>query len=253
MLELLPEGVLLWAAGTLVAVSYFTSAFTAAFGIGGGLFMLVSIASLVPPLAIIPLHGLVQIGSNAGRAAVMRQHISYRPFALLTIGGVVGVVIASQIVVALPQSWLRLILGVFVVWAVWGPKPKSASIGDLGYAIAGAAASFATMFVGATGPLIAAFISPDRFSKNATVATHAATMTLQHTLKIIAFGVLGFAFMDWLPLVAAMIATGFLGTLTGRYMLERIPEIWFKRIFKTALTLLAARLIIVAVMGLLGY
>jgi hypothetical protein len=39
-----------------------------AFGIGGGAALLAVMASLVPPAALIPVHGVVQVGSNLGRA-----------------------------------------------------------------------------------------------------------------------------------------------------------------------------------------
>ena len=47
------------------------------------------------------------------------------------------------------------------------------------------------------------------------MATHAAAMVAQHGLKIVAFGLAGFAFGQWLPMVVAMIVTGYLGTRYG--------------------------------------
>ena len=41
-------------------------------------------------------------------------------------------------------------------------------------------------------------------------------MTLQHCLKVIAFGLLGFAFGPYLFIIAAMIVSGFIGTLIGK-------------------------------------
>jgi uncharacterized membrane protein YfcA len=103
------------------------------------------------------------------------------------------------------------------------------------------------MFVGATGPFVASFITPERLERHAVVATHAACMTLQHSLKVIAFGFLGFAFLPWVPLLAAMIAAGFIGTMLGRRLLDRLPHATFKRIFKGVLTVLALRLLYAAV------
>lgn len=105
------------------------------------------------------------------------------------------------------------------------------------------------MFVGATGPFVASFISPDRLERHAVVATHATCMTVQHTLKVVAFGFLGFAFLPWVPLLAAMIGAGLLGTMLGRRLLDRLPHRLFSRIFKAILTLLALRLLYAAAMG----
>ena len=73
-LELLPPELPAIAALSLVAISFLTSALTAAIGIGGGVAMLAALASLTPPATALPVHGVVQIGSNFGRAALMRQH-----------------------------------------------------------------------------------------------------------------------------------------------------------------------------------
>ena len=101
-----------------------------------------------------------------------------------------------------------------------------------------------SMFVGATGPLmsviLAQILANDR---KALVATHAAAMTVQHGLKIVVFGLAGFAFWDWLPLIAAMIAFGFLGTVYGTRLLDRLPEESFRRWFKIGITVLALELL----------
>ena len=76
-----------------------------------------------------------------------------------------------------------------------------------------------------------------------TVSTHAMCAMFQHALKIVVFGFLGFAFWEWIPLIIAMVASGFLGTVTGKVLLERLSERVFGWAFKALLTLLAARLI----------
>ncbi|MEM8689778.1 MAG: sulfite exporter TauE/SafE family protein, partial [Pseudomonadota bacterium] len=53
-----------WAA-LLIAVSAVTSFVTASLGLGGGVILLAVMALIVPGPAIIPVHGAVQIGSNA--------------------------------------------------------------------------------------------------------------------------------------------------------------------------------------------
>jgi uncharacterized membrane protein YfcA len=101
-----------------------------------------------------------------------------------------------------------------------------------------------SMFVGATGPLmsviLAQILSNDR---KALVATHAAAMTVQHGLKILVFGLAGFAFWDWLPLILVMIGSGFLGTVYGTGLLDRLPEESFRRWFKIGVSILALDLL----------
>ena len=107
----------------------------------------------------------------------------------------------------------------------------------------GTVGAFATMFVGATGPLVAPFAAAANKDRQGVVATHAILMTIQHSLKVVAFGFLGFAFGPYIPLLIGLIACGFAGTWTGRHILNRLPEKAFRIGLKTILTLLALRLL----------
>ena len=249
-MELLPASIAPIEAVGLIAFSYITSAVTAAFGLGGGVMMLAAMASILPALAVIPVHGAVQLGSNGGRALMMRQHVDWQILRYFVIGSLVGAAIASQIVVVLPREILRLVLGAFILWVVWAPKLTKRQVGPGTFIPIGIATTFASMFVGATGLLIGAFLSPAKYGRMTTVGTHAICAMLQHGLKIIVFALIGFTFWEWLPLVAMMLVTGLIGTISGRVFLEKLPEKVFSRIFKTLLTLLALRLVVLAVTDL---
>ena len=238
-----PDNLSLFNSLLLVLASFLTSAISATFGLGGGVAMLIALLSLVPPAVAVPVHAIVQVGSNAGRAWLLRSHIMQSIVRWFIPGAIVGVIFASQFVTAVPVHWLQLVLAVFILWSIWAPKIRSHAIADRSYFGVGAVSSFCTMFLGATGPMLAAFLSPDRYGRDATVATHAASMGLQHLLKIIAFGVLGFAFTEWLPLLLLMLLSGWLGTVAGGRLLRKLPEARFKLLFKLVLSGLALRLL----------
>ena len=230
-----------WAvAGGLVGASFATSFITAAFGIGGGGVLLAILASLLPPVALIPVHGLVQFGSNAGRAVIMFRHRDLGVLVPFAGGSLVGVALGGSVVVQLPPDILRIGVGLFILWSVLAAPPafmrRSA-------ALAGGFSSFLTMFFGGTGPFVAAYVKTMGFARMTHVATHALLMTVQHLLKTVAFGFLGFAFSLWMPLIAAMIVSGFLGTVAGRQVLVRIDEKRFKIALNAILIVLALRLI----------
>ena len=243
MAALLPDVLPLWAAASLTLLSFFTSFLAAAVGLGGGVIMLAVMAILLPPAAIIPVHAVVQIGSNAGRAMIMRRDIERKVAGLVIAGSVIGAILGGMLVVELPTGILLLAIGLFILQTQWLPLPKMAKTGKPGLLIGGAISSFLTMFLGATGPFLAAFTRPLIPAKERYVASHAAMMTIQHGLKIIVFGVLGFAFAPWLPLLIAMIGFGFLGTLAGRSVLLRLPDHLFNIGLKWVLTVAALRLI----------
>jgi len=233
----------------LVAVSFLTSAISATFGLGGGIALLIALLSFAPPIIALPVHALVQIGSNAGRAWMLRPHIMTGVLKWFVPGSLLGVLLASQIVIVLPTTGLQLLLALFILWSIWAPKISTIPVSEKHYFGVGGVTSFATMFLGATGPLLAVFLSPDRYGKERTVATHAACMSMQHLIKIIAFGFLGVVLLEWIPVVLAMIVSGLAGTWIGGNLLKRIPESSFKIAFKAVLTLLAVRLLYKALVG----
>jgi hypothetical protein len=71
-------------------------------------------------------------------------------------------------------------------------------------------------------------------------------MAAQHALKIVAFGILGFAFADWLGLLAMMLVASLAGTLIGSYALRRMTAGTFAIILKVILTVLSVNLLAVA-------
>jgi len=76
-------------------------------------------------------------------------------------------------------------------------------------------------------------------------------MLFQHTIKVLVFGILGFAFAPWLPLLALILLAGVFGTVVGSRALTWLPEDLFRKILKTVLTALALNLL-AAGFGLYG-
>jgi uncharacterized membrane protein YfcA len=231
----------------LVAVAFLGSAITAGLGIGGGITVIVTLASLVPAAAVIPIHGVVQLGSNIGRAAVQRAHIDWPIVGYFILGSLIGAAAGGSVVVQLPEPMLKAVIALFILYAIWGPMRFGMSrFGPVRLAVAGGVSTFVTMFIGATGPFVISVLAPRLPERRALIGTHAGCMTMQHTLKIIVFGLLGFAFGPWIPLLAAMVAAGFLGTLLGSKILHWAPEAVFRKFLKIILTALAANLLLSA-------
>ncbi len=250
---LLPDALSATAALILIAASFFTSAFTAAFGLGGGVAMLALLGVFLPVSALIPVHGAVQLGSNTGRAWHQRAHIRFGIATPFIIGSIIGAAVGALIVIQLPDAALKLALGVFILVITWAKIPGLQNLGAAGMAVGSAIIALANMFFGATGPLLSAFfaqiIPGDR---KALIATHAAGMTVQHFLKVVAFTVAGFAFARWLPLLAVMIAAGYAGTVWGSKLLDDMPEARFRFWFRIVVTLLALDLMRRGLMAYLG-
>lgn len=242
-MELLPAAISQADALILIITACLTSLLTAAVGIGGGVALLAVMATIVPVAALIPAHGLVQVGSNLNRAVMTHKHTDWPMVKLFLAGAIAGAVIASFVVVQLPVQTIQYAVAGFILYLVWGPKPGKLSLSSAGQIGAGGITTLISMFVGATGPLVAAFVHRHGMDKLATTATFAWCMSLQHLLKMAVFTVVGFAFEEWLILLAAMIASGTLGSWLGLNLLNRVPATLFKQMFRWGITLLALRLL----------
>ena len=236
----LPTGVSEAVLAGLLAASFVSSFITVAFGIGGGAVLLAVLATLMPPAALIPVHGVVQLGSNATRGAMPLRYVSWRALPGFAVGSVIGVATGGVLVVDLPPAFIQVGVGLFIVWSVLARPPAWLRRWP---PLTGAVSSFLTMFFGATGTFVATYVKSLGLERHGHVATHAALMTMQHLLKVLTFGLLGFAFGPWLIVIAGMIVAGAAGTLAGRLLLTRLSDRIFRRALDIVLLLIALRLI----------
>lgn len=216
---------------------------TTAAGIGGGVFLLAVMSTLVPMAVLIPLHGAVQAAANGWRTLLLIRHVRW-PVVLVFAGGcATGAVAGAPLLVRVPLPWLELVLGGFILLMVWGPGIAVVRRLPGLLALGGAVTGALTLFVGATGPLVSALLARRGWDRFVHVGTFAACMLIQHAAKLVVFGLLGFALGDYLPLLGAMILCSLVGTLAGRRVLGRLDNHWFHRLLALLLTLLAMRLV----------
>ncbi len=238
-LTLLPESLPAWAAGVAIFASFFTAALTAAFGLGGGLALLALMSMVFPASAVIPVHGVAQAGSNAGRFFLQRKDVIWPIVLVFSAGGVLGAALGGRLAIEAPVWLLRGGVGIFILFSVWGPGFKKFSPRNTTFFSTGVAAAFLSMFFGATGPIAATMLSAAKLERLNLVATHAACMVFQHVFKVIAFGLLGFAFGQWAFVIVAILISGFAGTALGTRYLRQMPENTFRNGFKYILTAIA--------------
>jgi uncharacterized membrane protein YfcA len=246
-MSFIPPDLSVYAGWGLIGLSFVTSAITAVLSIGGGLTMLAALAAVAPASAIIPVHGAVQFGSNMSRVFFLRRSIAWPTAALFTLGSLLGIALGGLLVVELPANTLRVILGLFIIYAMWGPqKLQLPTTGNATLFVGGVVSAFVSMFIGAAGPFLAAFLSPRLTDRVAYVATHGLCVLIQHGLKIVIFGLIGFAFLPWLPMLALMLIAGFAGTWVGTRVLHNMPEALFRQVLKAILTVVAVYLLATA-------
>jgi uncharacterized membrane protein YfcA len=227
----------------LAAVSVGTSAVSGVMGLAGGMLLLSALLQSLDPVVAIPVHGVVQLVSNASRAWFQRAHVRWDAvwrFAWpLLPAGALGLALLRSV----PPDVGRLLIGAFVLVATWAPgwlRFGTAAGGDPRRALAwgGALVGFASTSVGATGPLLAPFVLALELGTQATVGTLAACQIFQHLSKIALFGATGFDFAAFALPLLGLCAGSVLGSAVGARLLDRVPE----RVFRTGVRLLLTAL-----------
>ncbi len=150
--------------------------------------------------------------------------------------------LGGGIAAQLPENIFKIAIGLFLLYTIWIPKPKITSRGRISTIIAGAFTSSIGMVIGISGPLVMSFLRNLK-ERREIVGTHAFLMTCQNSFKLLVFIMLGFAFSDYLALILAMVASGFIGTALGGLLLDRLPEKTFRLSFRWIITIVALDLL----------
>jgi uncharacterized membrane protein YfcA len=227
----------------LIVAAFLSSSLTAVLGLGGGMLLISVMSVFLPPVAVVPVHGVVQFASNASRGAFAPKDIRRDILWPFLVGCLLGTLAGSQVVMKVPTEFLPLPLGIFILLMTWLPQIKKKLWFPGKFLSLGIVQAFLTLFVGATGPLNLPFLMRAGLNRDQLVVTAAAFMTIVHLVKIVTFGLLGFAFGPYLLLMALMTLAVITGSYAGTRLRNRIPEQLFRTVFKVLITLLALRMI----------
>ena len=241
----------------LIISALITSSISSILGMGGGIILLGIMAIVIPNgYMVIALHGIIQLISNTTRTYVFRTHIKKKIIKEFLIGASIGAGISALIIFLVIKfyevnsaseikvDFLKPIIGIFIVWYLFlkGSKKEKKS---KSFIKVGSISGLSSIFIGATGPLIAPFFLNHNLIKEEIIANKAACQMITHLTKIplfiFFFNVNYFKeYKILLPLIIAV----FIGTNFGKKILGMIPEKLFNKLFKTTLFIIAIRLIL---------
>ncbi len=239
----------------LWAVAFATAVLSAIVGMAGGITLLAAMLLWLPPLVAIPLHGAIQLASNGSRAWIQRRHVDAPILWRYSLPLLPAGLLALAVVRELPEDGLEIAIGVFVLLATWAPRvlllglgpaqgDTPASRGRSRFLGVGAVAGLLNVTLGATGPLIAPFFLNLGLTRQQLVGTKAACQAIAHLVKILLFGLVGFAYQDHLPLLIGSIVAVMAGTWFGSRILDRVSEVVFGWLYRGVLTVIALRLVL---------
>ena len=240
----------------LIISAFITSSISAVLGMGGGIILLGIMAIIIPNgYMVIALHGIIQLISNTTRTFVFRKHLKMKLIKEFLIGAIIGAGLSATIIFLLIKffevssaseikvDFLKPLIGIFIIWYLFlkGPKKEKES---KSFIKVGGISGLASIFVGATGPLIAPFFLNSNLSKENIIANKAACQMITHLTKIPLF--IFFFNVNYIgeyKLLFPLILAVFIGTNFGKKILNMIPEKLFIRLFKTTLFIIALKLI----------
>lgn len=235
------------AEAALIGIAFFSSFVAGALGMGGGILLIALMPGLVPVQAIIPIHAVTQFASNSSRMVFGRSHIDFTLIPAFLVGAVLGAWLGGQVYQDLNLNWLPGIIGVLILYITWAPLPKVSGGRKSALVALGFYQTGLGMVVGATGPLGAAVLRHYNSGRDWLVVNTAVYMSVNHALRAIVFGILGFSFAPWLWLILGMVAAGVMGSWVGTRLRARIPQQSFQRWFKWLISLLALRMVAISV------
>ncbi len=230
-------------------VTVCTSILSGLFGMAGGMLLLAVLLLRFDPLVAIPIHGVIQLASNASRAWFLRRHISWSAVLRFVLPLLPAAALGVVLLQWLPPALGRILIGSFVLFATWRPTPQKTPASAPAHPehflpVGGALVGFFSTLVGATGPLLGPFILALELSPQATVATMAACQVFQHASKVAVFGLSGFGVSGQLVPALGLSVCAALGSAVGARWLERVPRDTFKRVVRILLTLLSLQLLV---------
>src|SRR3954467_12462165 len=141
----------------LVVASFGTALLSAVAGFGGGVLLLpvfVAVFGTRDAVAVLPV---AQLASKGSRVWFNRQEIDRRLVTVFAVGAVPAAVAGALLLSSAPLPALTRLIGVFLrAMVVWRRiHPKTARVGDRGFAAIGAASGFGSALVGSVGPMVA--------------------------------------------------------------------------------------------------
>ena len=135
-------------------------------------------------------------------------------------------------------------IAVYILASQWSTKFNAVMRQYESFWVAGIIQSGLGLFVGATGPLTTTLLFKRSQNKDQIVATNAMMMLISHVLKCVVFGLVGFAFLDFLNEILVLAFGAVLGSWLGTLLRKRVPNRLFSNGLKWLLTLLAIGMII---------
>lgn len=228
----------------LALATVFTSGFAGVLGQGGGLILFALLSIYIDPPLLIVIHAIIQLFSNASRAAFSIPHVHWKTISPIMLGTLLGAMAVTPLLDHTNWSWMQLILGIYILYITWGGHLSLSFSLPTPMLFTGLLQGSLGMLLGATGPLSNALLLAKGVGKDAIVASNAVIMSTSHIIKVILFSFIGVALWEYIPLLVLLSIAAILGSFIGNKIRGKVPQHIFTPLFKALLSLLALRMVL---------
>jgi uncharacterized membrane protein YfcA len=229
---------LAWPAlSVLIIFSFFTSALSAATGMGGGVLLFTIMTLYFPIQVIIPIHGVIQFFNNFLTLNFLKNYLKKSLMVPFIWGAIPGILLASFFISKIIKTEApQLIILSLIIYSLFRPKRlPDLELQHKNFFWVGLITGFLGIIAGAIDPVLAPFFVRKDLTKEEVIANKAAMQAIVHFAKIPVFLSLGF---DYLPYLSFCLMTNlacFFGTKFGIILLQRMSDQVFLKVFKIAL------------------
>jgi uncharacterized membrane protein YfcA len=215
-------------------------------GFGSSVFFVPVAQFFYPFQVVLGLTGLLHVFSNISKLYLFRQHVNYKLLFYYGIPSVGFVVLGAYLNTFVELKWAQLTLGIFLVcfslFMLWFPSfvlPASKT----NAVVSGASAGFIAGFNGTGGAIRGMSMAAFGLSKNVFVATSAAIDFGVDLSRSAIYLDHGYLKKEHLYLIPGLIIISFVGSWMGKRMLNKIDEVWFKKIVLTLILVIGVLII----------
>jgi uncharacterized membrane protein YfcA len=231
--------------GILVLFSFFTSALSAATGMGGGVLLFTIMTFYMPIQVIIPIHGIIQFFNNFLTLSFLRTHLKRSLILPFLLGSIPGIILAAFLLNKIIKTNApQIIILLLIAYSLFRPKRlPDLELKHKNFLWVGLITGFLGIIAGAIDPVLAPFFVRKDLTKEEIIANKAAMQAIVHFAKIPVFLSLGFNYVPFLTFCLITNVACLFGTRFGIIMLRKMSETVFLKVFKVALSVTGLRLV----------
>ncbi|MFZ4714783.1 MAG: sulfite exporter TauE/SafE family protein [Bacteriovoracaceae bacterium] len=229
----------------MIFTSIFTSALSAATGMGGGVLLFTVMTLYFPMSTLIPIHGIIQFFNNFFILIFLKSHLKKSLLKPFLIGSILGISAGAFLVSKIIQTkYPQIIIVLLIAYTLFRPKKlPNLELKHKNFFWVGILTGFLGIIAGAIDPVLGPFFVRKDLNKEEIIANKAFMQAIVHLAKVPVFLLLGF---DYLPYLSFCIITNIaciFGTKFGIVLLQKMNEKIFLLVFKLALISTGLRLV----------